>query len=470
MSSSSGRTPRAAGWRLTRALGAAMVLAVATVSGSVGAVRAQTAADVADQILAAQRHADQLAAAWSAARDRAEALGEQLDAARRDAAAADARYHALDAARIKLAIDRLTGTVSTPVAMFSADPEHDLQKAALSQVVIEGTATDLDAIDALRTDLLATRSRLDSVARRAAAETRRLAGASQAVERQLDQLAALHDRLSDAEIRRAYEAKLAVQRQADAAQAAPATPEPATPGPATVPVRRGEPAAPAPVSRPPRTTVAPDPPTPNPTPTTRARPSATTTTVADPPGPRPRPSTVPPTSPPTTTPRRTTTEPTSVPKPSVPKPTVPKPTVPPPPPPPPPTPPPRPRPGVVCAVDGPNSFSDWWHAPRSGGRVHLGLDMIAKTGTPVVAVVSGRVTMKTMALGGLTASLVGDDGNRYFYGHLSAWAGGPRHVRQGEVIGYVGMTGNAPIPHLHFEYHPGGGDAANPYSMMKAVC
>ena len=107
-----------------------------------------------------------------------------------------------------------------------------------------------------------------------------------------------------------------------------------------------------------------------------------------------------------------------------------------------------------------SAYSDTWGASRSGGRSHQGVDMLAGTGTPIVAVVSGSVQFKQTSLGGNSVWLVGNDGNRYFFAHLSAFAGSSRSVSQGEVIGYVGDTGNARgTPHLHFEVHPGGGAA-----------
>ncbi len=90
--------------------------------------------------------------------------------------------------------------------------------------------------------------------------------------------------------------------------------------------------------------------------------------------------------------------------------------------------------------------------------------MLASTGTPLQAVVAGSIAHRSNRLGGQTISLHGDDGNRYYYAHLSRFEGGARRVAQGEIIGYVGDTGNATgIPHLHFEVHPGGGAAVNPY-------
>jgi peptidoglycan LD-endopeptidase LytH len=133
-------------------------------------------------------------------------------------------------------------------------------------------------------------------------------------------------------------------------------------------------------------------------------------------------------------------------------------------------------PGWVFPVQGPNSFINDWGFPRSGGRSHKGTDIFAARHTPLVAVTDGVISKTSpveRGLGGITLWLRGDDGNSYYYAHLEAIAGGIEpgvRVRAGQVLGTVGDTGNARTTptHLHFEIHPGGGGAVNPYpSLMK---
>ena len=125
---------------------------------------------------------------------------------------------------------------------------------------------------------------------------------------------------------------------------------------------------------------------------------------------------------------------------------------------------------IICPVQGGSAYGDTWGAPRSGGRRHQGVDMLAPTGTPLQAVVSGFVAQRGNRLGGITISLQGDNGNRYYYAHLVGYEGLPGRVEQGQVIGYVGDSGNATgIPHLHFEIRPGGGVPVNPYPSVRTA-
>lgn len=128
--------------------------------------------------------------------------------------------------------------------------------------------------------------------------------------------------------------------------------------------------------------------------------------------------------------------------------------------------------GVIqrCPVAGPNSFVDSFGWPRSGGRAHQGIDLIAPYGTPIVAAHAGVVSQSSSYLGGLQAYVHTSGGTYTFYAHLSSYAAAGS-VSAGTVIGYVGSTGNAgSTNHLHFEYHPGGGAAVNPYQMLLSVC
>ena len=136
---------------------------------------------------------------------------------------------------------------------------------------------------------------------------------------------------------------------------------------------------------------------------------------------------------------------------------------------------------MTCPVDGFSTFTDTWGAPRSGGRRHEGVDLLAARGTPVVAVEDGMIRrMRNSGLGGITVWLLGHSGDEYYYAHLDAWAPGlsvDQEVSTGQHLGIVGTTGNSPdhIPHLHWEYHPGGyrpgaGSAVNPTSLARELC
>ncbi len=125
---------------------------------------------------------------------------------------------------------------------------------------------------------------------------------------------------------------------------------------------------------------------------------------------------------------------------------------------------------IRCPVPGARFMNDWGF-PRSGGRFHEGNDLFAPRGTPAVATVGGTVVQTTGAIGGYQVKLAGADGVAYYYTHLDAFGASGR-VSAGDVIGYVGTTGNAigGPPHVHFEVHPAGGAAVNPYPRISAVC
>jgi murein DD-endopeptidase MepM/ murein hydrolase activator NlpD len=94
-------------------------------------------------------------------------------------------------------------------------------------------------------------------------------------------------------------------------------------------------------------------------------------------------------------------------------------------------------------------------------------------GHPLVAVQDGYIKMKTVNLGGIVVYLYDDGGNRYYYAHLQSYPSGQKdgqRVTKGQTIGYIGSTGNAGGPHLHFGLYPGGGSAVNPYPTVRAAC
>ena len=129
--------------------------------------------------------------------------------------------------------------------------------------------------------------------------------------------------------------------------------------------------------------------------------------------------------------------------------------------------------GMVCPIDQPRSFTDTWGAARSGGRSHRGTDILSPMGTPIRAITSGVWDIRPYGRNaGHWAILRGDDGNQYWYMHLqSHTVGDGARVSAGQQTGTNGDTGNARgTPHLHFELHPGGGAAVNPYSLLRRVC
>jgi murein DD-endopeptidase MepM/ murein hydrolase activator NlpD len=109
---------------------------------------------------------------------------------------------------------------------------------------------------------------------------------------------------------------------------------------------------------------------------------------------------------------------------------------------------------------------------RRNGRSHSGIDISAAVGTPVYAAKSGIAFRGNVPTGyGKYVMIYHPDGYQTYYGHLSDWAiASVKHVKQGELIGYVGKTGNAAAksmqPHLHFEIRKNG-EPQDPRKLMR---
>ncbi|CAE6810370.1 M23 family metallopeptidase [Xanthomonas arboricola] len=138
--------------------------------------------------------------------------------------------------------------------------------------------------------------------------------------------------------------------------------------------------------------------------------------------------------------------------------------------------------GLLIPVQGIGSgqLQDTFTDARSEGRVHDAIDILAPTGTPVIAVADGTVEkLFNSERGGLTVYQFDPNGTYcYYYAHLERYADGlaeKQAIKRGQVIGYVGSTGNADpaAPHLHFEIHRLGpekqwwkGEVLNPYPVL----
>jgi murein DD-endopeptidase MepM/ murein hydrolase activator NlpD len=130
------------------------------------------------------------------------------------------------------------------------------------------------------------------------------------------------------------------------------------------------------------------------------------------------------------------------------------------------------RPLAVCPVGGPHAVSDNFGDPRpepgGGFHWHQGDDIMAATGTPILAPFDGVASVSHSFLGGLGVYVQGEYGFVY-NAHLSQLGTlGP--VQVGDVIGYVGSTGHSSGPHDHFEWHPENGKAVDPYDYLMLVC
>jgi murein DD-endopeptidase MepM/ murein hydrolase activator NlpD len=126
-----------------------------------------------------------------------------------------------------------------------------------------------------------------------------------------------------------------------------------------------------------------------------------------------------------------------------------------------------------CPVRGPVDVTNNFgyavpHRPGVPAHIHQGDDMMASDGQAIVAPFDGWAEAGHNWLGGNAVYVHGPNG--YVYNaHLSAY-GKLGQVQAGDVIGYVGSTGDAGGPHDHFEWHPGNGSAVDPYPYLSAVC
>lgn len=143
-------------------------------------------------------------------------------------------------------------------------------------------------------------------------------------------------------------------------------------------------------------------------------------------------------------------------------------------------------PFVICPIQGDAgyAYSDDYGAPRySGGyHPHAGNDLFSETGAPIVAPFAGYVERVPNSLGGLAVKVHGAQGYVYM-AHLVAYGVTEKDVLAGQVVGYVGTSGNAQgtHPHNHFEWHPnevqpfdeyleGANGAVNPFPYLRIVC
>ncbi len=372
------------------------------------------------------------------------ALQDRAVALEREAEQLEATVAELRSEVESVAVNRFVTSGSGGIPLFTGiqDPQEQVQAEVFVDVLTNVSSDAFDQYDLARADLEQTRAALDAQQAEIEQQQRRYAQLQEAAEAEVERLRAVEEqRLQDEAVQKALEAQLAAQlaeaeeeaRQAAAAQAA------AQPNPAAAP-----------------STDAANAPGVDPLVDDSGGDDADDDGDSDSSSPDPTPA---PTQPPTTVAPNTGSSggtsggrtgasgggstPAPVPQ--------------------------TPVAGIVCPMPG-SAYGDTFGAPRSGGRSHEGVDMLAPRGTPIYAVASGYATFKQTRLGGNSVSLAADNGTRYFYAHLSSFEGSSRRVAQGDLIGYNGDTGNASgVPHLHFEIHPGGGAAINPTPSVRAA-
>jgi peptidoglycan LD-endopeptidase LytH len=135
--------------------------------------------------------------------------------------------------------------------------------------------------------------------------------------------------------------------------------------------------------------------------------------------------------------------------------------------------------GRTCPIPQPygSAFRDSWREPRPyRNGVHLGTDLIAPEGTPLVAMENGTIIWGSPSwhwAGGNQLYIRGDSGDVYYYAHLQRFASGisdGTRVGVAQTVGFVGNTGASSTPHLHLGFQPGGGPHTNPYQLLVRLC
>jgi peptidoglycan LD-endopeptidase LytH len=393
------------------------------------AVAAETPAETAAREIAdARERADAAAAAYWEAQAEIERLETDNAALAVDVDNLRAEVADLDAAAQAFAINRFVnaGSVASPLLLSFQQITDQMQTEVLAEVVQSSSADDAELLETRSEELAAAQQQLDDALAEEEATRQRMATLRDTATEEVARLQAVEaQRLQDEAVRRALEIEQARRAQEQAAAAAArdaeqraaaaaAAPPIAAPAPAVTDVVIGA------------------------TPSTAPAPAAASPAAPPAAG----------TTPPTVEPAPETDEPEPEPEPQT------------------------GRGGWVCPTGyAAVSFSDTYGASRSGGRSHEGVDMIGGRGTPLLAVVDGSAFGKQTSLGGNSVWLTGNDGNKYFYAHLDSF-GQSGAVQAGDVIGYMGDTGNArgSVVHLHFEIHPGGGSSINPYPTVRAHC
>jgi murein DD-endopeptidase MepM/ murein hydrolase activator NlpD len=423
--------------RSTRRVWLSVLVCVAATAVPMAGARADSppsSDDVAREIVRIQGKADDAAERYAELDAETGELADQLADSQAAVDQAMAAFGAMQEQMASIAINRFMGGGLAPAGLLGVDPVPQLQVDALSAIAIGAAGANLDDFEALQADLESKQADLEQLQARNEQAKAQLVATQDDLQQQLTALAALEVKLKDAEVKRAYEQRLAEQRAKEQAAAAKVAAKKA----AEKAAREAAAAAAARKAAATATTVASSNKSGGGADGGSANNAFGPTIVAPSVG-----------SP--AVPASDSAPPTTAPEPE------------------------HPAPVLVggdwlCPVAGPKGFGHSFGDPRPGGRRHEGVDMMSPFGTPLVAVVSGNANFHTNVLGGITVGLKGDDGNYYYYAHLSSWEGSSRYVQKGEVMGYVGHTGDTVVNHLHFEIHPGGGRAVDPYNTLASHC